>query len=82
MYILYSSILKFLNFMGKRRGYVDHFSNAVKSFENEIIKFEASSELQTKNLLGRKIHDPNYLNRVDEIYFNTVKNKKKYSINN
>jgi hypothetical protein len=68
--------------MGKRRGYVDHFSNAVKSFENEIIKFEASSELQTKNLLGRKIHDPNYLNRVDEIYFNTVKNKKKYSINN
>lgn len=71
-----------MKFMGKKRGYVDHFSNAVRSFENEIIKFEATNELQSKNLLGRKIHDPNYLNRVDEIYFNTIKNKKKYSITN
>jgi hypothetical protein len=71
-----------MKFMGKKRGYVDHFSNAVRSFENEIIKFETKNELESKNLLGRKTHDPNYLYKVDEIYFNTIKNKKKYSINN
>lgn len=66
--------------MGKKRGYVDHFSNAARSFENEIIRFDTKKELESKNLLGRKIHDPTYLYKVDEIYFNTIKSKRRYSI--
>ena len=61
--------------MGKKRGYIDHFGNAMRSFENEIIRFETNKEMNEEEPNSHIWNDEKYSKKITK-----VKNKKRKNL--